>query len=731
VEPPLTGANSSTSRARADWSFRPRGALSAAVLGGAGLLVGAGIGHEAGLDPMWAAVGGTVAAVGTVVTHQRADPGALAYRLACRIGVSAWATWALAHGVLEEWTLGALGLGTLAAAVLQPLTHRPPKPRPSVTGALNHDRPVGGTVARRHTVLAEEWAARVRRVAQVRVVIDDIVPWPDNAGFSALVIQPLGSSSTSKLTGSSVGLAEDARLPQGCSVEWRDGQHRGSLWMDVATVDRLADTIPYPGLRLGRSVTEPDAIRLGRHRDGSTAAIGVRENTTILAGQKRSGKSGTLHDVTADAGALDDCVVWHMDLNGGGISRSWLRPWLHGRTARPAVDWAAPCPEEAWLMAQALIDIALDRKSSTADLKAEANTQLLPVSRELPQILVVLDEGKEVLGTKITDAVVREIRKLLEQLVDIGGNEAVNAVLSVLRSVSTALSTDILKQCANRATMRVADQSELDYLFGYHRGITPRDARQQGSGFLQQPGGAPRVFKSYFMLPSDIETAAVQIAGHRPELDVDAARAAGPAYVGRLERMRWLFATEAQRRDLEEPPPVELPDGELWYPAGNDPAEDDADRLPERRRPGTVARRHLQLLPTTGVTAGWGSLDRGSARRPAPVPTLAPSAAPLRAEQVIAVEDGGEVPELLERALQLRWEDGRLHSERLAALLGMTEHELAALLGVLGITPLPNAFWRAGVRRRGYERGHLQEAADTIRAGRLQVPPEVAAWSAA
>jgi hypothetical protein len=354
-------------RPRANWSLRPRGALSAAALGSAGLLVAAGIGHETGwLDPLWAAGAGTVATIGALVTHLRASPTALAYRLGCRIGAGAWASWTLANGVSGE-SLGALGLGALAAAVLQPVAHRPPKPRPSVTGALDHDRPVGGTVAQRHTVLAEEWAARIRRVAQVRVVIDEIVPWPDRAGFSALVIQPLGSSSTSKLTGSSIGLAEDARLPQGCSVEWRDGRHRGSLWMDVATVDRLADTIPHPGLRLGRSVTEPDAIRLGRHRDGTVAVIGVRENTTILAGQKRSRKSGTLHNATADAGALDDCVVWHMDLNGGGISRSWLRPWLHGRTARPAVDWAAPCPEEAWLMAQALIAIALDRKSSTAD----------------------------------------------------------------------------------------------------------------------------------------------------------------------------------------------------------------------------------------------------------------------------------------------------------------------------------------------------------------------------
>ncbi|MBA2897407.1 hypothetical protein [Nonomuraea soli] len=550
-------------------------------------------------------------------------------------------------------------------------------------------------------------------------------------------MQPLGSSSTAALANATTGLAEDARLPHGCNVAFRPGPYRGSLWMDVATVNRLADVIPHPGIRLGRSITDPDTIRLGLHRDGTTATIAVRENTTVLAGQKRSGKSGTLHNVTNDAGAADNCVVWHLDLNGGGISRAWLRPWLQGRTERPAIDWAAPCKEEALLMVQALIDIAVDRKSAHSELKARANVQLLPVSRELPQILLILDEGKEVLGTKITDEVTRQIRKRLETLVDIGGNEACNAVLSVLRSISTALSTDVLKQCANRATMRVFDQSEIDFLFGYRKGVTPADATEQGSGFLQAAGGPVRVFKAYYMLPSDIETAAVQIAEHRPDVDGDAVRVAGQAYETRLERMRWLFSTPAERGRLTPPEPVELPygEGELWYPAGNEPVDvDGQDLLPERRRPGTVSRRdHLRLLPSDGVTAGWGT---PVTRRPSTSPTMRDAAReesrpPLRAEQVRAVDGGEPLPEILERALEVRWDQGRLHTERLARLLDVTDTELGALLGALGVQPLPNAFERGGRRRRGYERGHLEDAADAIRRGELAVPPEVAAWTAA
>lgn len=106
---------------------------------------------------------------------------------------------------------------------------------------------------------------------------------------------------------------------------------------------------------------------------------------------------------------------------------------------------------------------------------------------------------------------------------------------------------------------------------------------------------------------------------------------------------------------------------------------------------------------------------------------------PVHVEQIHEIRVGAEVllPELLRRALALPWDEGRLHSEVMAPALGMTEHELAALLGAIGVTRPPNAFERGGRRRRGYERQHLLDAAEAIRSGDLEVPPEVADWPAA
>lgn len=205
-----------------------------------------------------------------------------------------------------------------------------------------------------------------------------------------------------------------------------------------------------------------------------------------------------------------------------------------------------------------------------------------------------------------------------------------------------------------------------------------------------------RVFKAFFMMPSDIDTAAVAIAEHRPDLDADAARAAGEAYATRLERMRWLFSTPAGRTGLVAPQPITLPgyeEGEPWYPAGNAPVdgEDSAQTAPR----GTLAHRrpgHPMPLRHGGATAGGGDPeqiaahargDRPTPRRSDPYPSEPRPR--LHAEKIHELQ-GAEVavPELLVQALNLPWDNGRLRSEALAKALRMSEHELVALLGPLG-----------------------------------------------
>ncbi|MEV8638794.1 hypothetical protein AB0395_44780 [Streptosporangium sp. NPDC051023] len=746
-------ATKTTQPPRADWSLLPRGTVSAT---GQGALVlaalGAG-GNALELGPWWAAAGATVGVIATALAGGQLHPRTLGYRVGCWLGAGGWLTWAWLDTPWNLNVLAALSVGALGAGLLAPWAH-PPQPAPSTASTGS----TGAMVVRRYAGLAEEWADRVKRVAKIGVQIEDVREWPSKCGHDLLVLQPLGASSTSTLKGAVGGLAEDARLPNGCGVEWLPGPFRGAMWMGVSRVDRLVETIDHPGITLGGSINDPGVVTVGEFRDGNPVTVALRESTMLVVGQKRSGKTGVLHSLTAALGALRDVVVDHMDLNGGGVSRAWLAPWLQGLTTRPAIDWAAPCPQEALLMAHAHVVTARDRKSAHAELKMQQDVQLLPVSEKVPAIFLMLDEGKEVLGTQVADPIVRKIRAHLETLVDIGGNEACNAVLSVLRSTATALSSDIKTQCTTRMQIRPSVQAEIDYLFDYHTGVSPQDVPHQGSGFLRRPDDlGPRAWKNYFMLPArDIHPAAIAIANHRPDRDLDAVRAAAHAYATRLERMRWLYSTAEERTRLTPPEPIELPGvtderGKpiIWDPAVTHPAADGAPsrevgtRPPDAPVSSTPQRpaSHLSLLQG-GVTAGWGDPEaiaaraRGqqpSARGPVREHPYPAGARPrLHAEQIHHL-DAAEVPlpELVVQALALPWDTGRLHSEVLAKALGMTEHELAALLNPLGVRPLPNAFWRGGERGRGYERQHLVDVADAIRRGELDVPPEVADWPAA
>ncbi|GHE49139.1 hypothetical protein GCM10017673_58340 [Streptosporangium violaceochromogenes] len=89
------------------------------------------------------------------------------------------------------------------------------------------------------------------------------------------------------------------------------------------------------------------------------------------------------------------------------------------------------------------------------------------------------------------------------------------------------------------------------------------------------------------------------------------------------------------------------------------------------------------------------------------------------------------MPELLQRALAAFGGDDRIHSAALAERLGVDQVELAELLRAIGVRTLSRAFMRGGEERRGYARTDLETAADAIRTGAVEVPPEVADWTAA
>ncbi|TLP66522.1 hypothetical protein [Microbispora triticiradicis] len=704
---------------RADWSLAPRGPVSGTAQGALALAAVAVAGDLATVSPLW---GGAVTAAGAVATvvrsaHLAHPPAGLLYRLGCWLGAGSWLTYTLTAGLWSQGAWVALGIGALTAGLLSPLG-RPVSRRAS--GAGTGRALVLGRTAR----VGEEWERRVQRVCRVRVSVTDVREWPTRTGYDVHADLPGAGSTRAHLVTAADALAVDARLPQGCGVEIAPGAHRGAVVLRVATVNRLTQNIDYPADHRARSILDP--IALGEYRDGSTAAVLLRESSALVTGQKGSGKTTTLHALTAGIGLCRDAIVWHIDLNGGGMSQAWLHPWLEGDSPRPAVDWAAATPGEALELAETALAIAKDRKKSTRALKIKANASLMPVSPELPEIVVIVDEGGEALAPTNRDA--RELREALEEIQRIGRNEAVNVIVSSLRATQDMISANVRKQSAVRVGMYVQDEEELAFLFGWNKGLSLADLPGKGCGFVQDGQAAPRPFRGYFMRPGDVVDAAHAVARNRPELDAAARQVAGQAYATRYGRMRAAFT------DLDGEHQEELP---ARYAA---PA------------PAAPVRPRLAAVPCGPDASAWPDLrDLVKPATPAPAaPSMAraadwPDLLPrqrqpevVRAERVSAVAaapaSARPLPEILARALEA-FEvagDDRMHSAALAEALGTADAlALAALLRPLGVTTLPRAFIRAGTEARGYALADLQAAAERVRSGELEVPDEVAKWPAA
>jgi hypothetical protein len=132
---------------------------------------------------------------------------------------------------------------------------------------------------------------------------------------------------------------------------------------------------------------------IGKLLTGEDATVHLAQEEFVLVGQVGSGKTNALNVLTGQLARCADVLVWHIDLAGAGLSRPWVTPTHEGRAPMSAVDWVATTEAEALLMTQAAIQIIDGRKRAYAKRMRAANADVLPVDQEVPQIVIVVDEG--------------------------------------------------------------------------------------------------------------------------------------------------------------------------------------------------------------------------------------------------------------------------------------------------------------------------------------------------
>ncbi|MGW7001397.1 hypothetical protein ACWGCW_00870 [Streptomyces sp. NPDC054933] len=582
-----------------DWDAG-HGPVSGPINAAGGALAVAWAGHAAHMPPSWASLAAGAGWVGTYIAGRRRKVSGShqTLRAAAWLAAGGWCSASLATGPWTQWGIGSLVAGAVGLGC-------------AMAGAHHHDEKVAEkeaaaeAAARRATLegkaeeIAKEWEDRIARVCHAGVHIVNVEDWKSeqgkpSGGFTIDGECGPGGTKWRDFKAFEDALASDAKLPEGCGVEVGPGTHRGAFLINVATVNRLVGEDPYPADYSPLSLNGP--LPLGVFRDGTAAAPCIRQLTTLLTGRKGSGKTNLSNEFLAGVARMtDNMAPWVIDLNGGGLALPWLHAWhVAGRPGRPPIDWVADTPEKALAMAKAALRIAKARKPGYNRLEIEANDDKLPVSPQVPGILIAGDEIAEIYSPKARqNPVLKETGDILVQVVELARAVAVNALITALRATQDVLSEpQLLHQSGLKIGMK-SDERELAHLFGWNDKLSPEDAPYPGCGFMKVLDEPARPFKAYRMLPNQIRDIVVATANFHPELDDLSRRTAGEDYERRWEGMDHLFGVgdaPAQVAVEQEPAASERPRGSGvtagWgqgEPVGGD-AQAAIDQAEEARR---------------------------------------------------------------------------------------------------------------------------------------------------
>jgi hypothetical protein len=504
-----------------------------AGLGAAGLAMA---GDLAQVSPWWAAGAGAAAAAGVAAraATRRVSPLGLVYRASCWAGAGAWAAWALSTSPWSANTLAGLAAGTLAAGLAAPEMAEHEQRVVQRRRAVQEAGEQAAAAASR-LVVARAWEDRLARVAQVKGTVRGIWAWP--RGGYTLDIKMAGGAGVRRFTGEVLdALAVDAALPPGCVLEPHPGIDQSRVLLRVPVEDAFVEVIDYPGDIAPLTVTE--GLPVGVYRDWQPAELTLLDDALIAVGVRGTGKSNFLNVVLAALARCPDALIWVVDLNGSGLARSWIEGWLQRPDGRPVIDWVAPTAAEAHRMTGAAVRIAKARKAGYYRRSKAADDDKLPVDAQVPEIVLVLDEGAEVLSLRAEE---RKILDNIDTLISIGRAARVQVAFSALRPNSDVIGSVNLKKQANTKVMTGPnDAGEIANLYG--RGFPVPDQTMPGVALVTTfTRPRPALAKIYRLRPARIEAIAAACQAWRPALDALSVRAAGPHYPDRWDRYRtWL-----------------------------------------------------------------------------------------------------------------------------------------------------------------------------------------------
>ena len=507
------------------------------------------------LSPAWALAAGAAGAGATILSRlrHRLTTATATVRSGLWLTFGGWSSHAIAS---DPWAVNNIATLTVGGIVAYGLTH--------ATNALDANAQADAAqqlIYAQHKDNDDAWAERMKRVCRIegcRIVgteqYKDDNGKPTGRGYTIEVQMPIGGAGLAEVQRSTIALANDLRLAPGCGVDARQGADRSLVLIDVTTADVFADMVPFGDDYSPLTINEPFPV--GVFRNGTPAEVYLREDSGMVIGQRRSGKTNQLNVFIAQFARMVDCLVWVIDFNAGALALPWITPWKEAHETdrgddvpNPVVDWVASTPEEAEAMTAAALRIAKTRKTAYQDRKRAKNVTLLPIDRDVPEVFIVIDECAELLGqdamTKnMRGTPMREAAENVAEIQRIAGDSGVNVLICGLRSTNSVIAdTGIKKGARAKLQMRSDDPAEYGFTFSDYA-LDPNDVPNKGTGFIRTDGGKPRPFKGNVLMPAQMEDIAKATAAIQPPLDAISAKAAGDVYASRWDWDRYghLFA---------------------------------------------------------------------------------------------------------------------------------------------------------------------------------------------
>lgn len=355
-----------------------------------------------------------------------------------------------------------------------------------------------------------------------------------NTGFTFEGVFPEGGHSPASIDGPS--LANDARLPAGCTVRIAPGHDRGSFIGYVQLFNVLAVARPYPTDFTPKSIL--DGIHMGFEEHGAPKILNVAGHNTTNVGAPESGKTNASNVAGLRVVETTNALLFDIDIAGGGVTTPFLPDeWLNGDPAvpQPGVAVAAPVVELAWLVTTIGVNIIAARKSQLPkkDGKVPLGHCMNPACscdpKGVPLLFWRIDEGWSLW---LAGEIGRMARDNIEQIAGEGRPARCRVFYGALGSTDEYLPLGVGRNAPNRIALAQPDEGEIARYLGWGKDFDASIFNTAGNAAVRTFEGGSNIDVVKLFHLSDEETIrqGVRVCSpRRPVLDpVSEAAANGP-----------------------------------------------------------------------------------------------------------------------------------------------------------------------------------------------------------